>query len=50
MMKFLRVVKPASRMLPAVLEEMGYGDLVIPEKWEVSAGVPQDLHWRCYHE
>jgi len=29
MLKLLPVVKPAFEMFPVVLEEMGYGDLVI---------------------
>ncbi len=32
MMKLLPVVRPAFRMFPIVLEEMGYGDMVIRKK------------------
>jgi hypothetical protein len=32
MLKLLPVVKPAFKMFPPVLEEMGYGDLVIRKK------------------
>ena len=32
MLKLLPVVKPAFRMFPVVLEEMGYGDLVLSKK------------------
>ena len=32
MLKLLPVIKPAFKMFPVVLEEMGYGDLVIRKK------------------
>jgi len=37
MLKLLPVVKPAFKMFPVILEEMGYGDLVIRRK--MGAGI-----------